>query len=94
MGKPTICLGENKGAVYATRIVQFVNHIVGFPTDGLNAYLESAAELNGQKFEPHHEKTNNVVSKQVLHKSSCTSTEDCKRLEILDLKSRGVVLSV
>ena len=26
--------------------------------------------------EPHHEKTNNVVSEQVRHKPSCTGTED------------------
>ena len=25
---------------------------------------------------PRHEKTNNVVSKQICHKPSCTSTED------------------
>ena len=31
---------------------------------------------------------------QVRHKPSCTSTEDGYRLEILDLESRGIVLSV
>ena len=28
------------------------------------------------KFEPPHEKTNNVVSEQFQHKLSCTNTED------------------
>ena len=32
------------------------------------------------------EKTNNVVSKQVRHKPSCTSTKDGLTLEILDLE--------
>ena len=27
-------------------------------------------------FEPHHEKTNKVVSDQILHKLACTVTED------------------
>ena len=31
-----------------------------------------------------HEKTNDVVSKDVLHKLSCTSAEDGYRLEILN----------
>ena len=42
--------------------------------------------------EPSREKTN--VSVQVGHKPSCTSTEDGWKLEILDLDSRGIVLSV
>ena len=29
--------------------------------------------------EPHHEKTNNVVSEQVRHKPSCTSTQKMAR---------------
>ena len=41
-----------------------------------------------------HEKTNNVVSEQVRHKRNCTSTEDGCRLLIVDLESRGIVLSV
>ena len=45
-------------------------------------------------FEPPRGKTNNVVSEQVLHKPACTVTEDGWRLEILDLESRGIVLSV
>ena len=31
--------------------------------------------------EPPHEKTNNVIAEQVLHKPSCTSIEDDLRLE-------------
>ena len=34
------------------------------------------------------------VSDQVRHKPGCTTTEDGQRLEILDLGSRGIVLSV
>ena len=34
------------------------------------------------------------VSDQVPHKPGCTATEDGKRLEISDLGSRGIVLSV
>ena len=32
------------------------------------------------------------VSDQVRHKPGYTATEDCKRVEILDLGSRGIVL--
>ena len=34
------------------------------------------------------------VSDQVQHKPGCAATEDSKRLEISDLGSRGIVLSV
>ena len=34
------------------------------------------------------------VSDQVRHKPGCTTTEDDKRLEISDLGSRGIVLSM
>ena len=44
--------------------------------------------------EPEREKTNNLGSDQVRHKPSCTVTEDDRRLEILDLESKGFVLSV
>ena len=43
--------------------------------------------------EPRHEKTNILVFDQVQHKLGCTVTEDGYRLEILDLESRGIVLS-
>ena len=54
----------------------------------------SAKNRNLIQKEPCCEKTNNVVSEQVRHKPSCTSREDGRRLEILDLESRGIVLSV
>ena len=34
------------------------------------------------------------VSEQVLHKPTCTITEDCYKLEILDIMIREIVLSV
>ena len=43
--------------------------------------------------EPQREKTNNVDCDQVWHKPGCTATGDGLRLEILDLGSRGIVLS-
>ena len=46
------------------------------------------------KYEPRHEKTNVMVSDLVRHKPGCTATEDGQRLEISDLESRGVVLSI
>ena len=42
-------------------------------------------------YEPVREKTNNLGSDQVRHKPGCTVAEDGKRLEILDLESRGIV---
>ena len=45
-------------------------------------------------FEPVCEKTNNLGSDQVLHKPGCTVKEDGLRLEILDIESREIVLSV
>ena len=51
---------------------------------------ENASNTN----QPRREKTNNMVSEQVRHKPVCTVTETDLRLEILDLESRGIVLSV
>ena len=48
----------------------------------------------GWSFEQPRGKTNNVVSEQVQHKPACTVTEDGYRLEILDLESRGIVISM
>ena len=45
-------------------------------------------------FEPPHAKTNSVVSEQVRHKLSCTSTEDGYKLDISDLRRRGILLLV
>ena len=44
--------------------------------------------------EPRNEKTSNVDSEQVRHKPSCISREDGQMLEVLNFKSRGIVLSV
>ena len=46
------------------------------------------------KIELVREKTNNLGSDQARHKPGCTVTEDGYRLEILDLESRGTVLSM
>ena len=50
--------------------------------------------LDERIFEPRREKTNVLVSDQVRHKPGCTATEDGYMLEISDLGSRGIVLSV
>ena len=49
---------------------------------------------NKNLFEPVREKTNNLGSDQARYKPGCTVAEDGKRLEMLDLESRGIVLSV
>ena len=46
------------------------------------------------KFELCHEKTNIPVSDLVQHKPGCTTIEDGLRLEISDLDTRGIVLSM
>ena len=40
-----------------------------------------------------HEKTNNLGSDKVRHKSVCAATEEGKMLKISDLGRRGIVLS-
>ena len=45
-------------------------------------------------FEPLHEKIYNLGFHQVRHKPGCTVTDDGLKLEISDLKSRGLELSV
>ena len=49
---------------------------------------------NHKRYEPVCEKTNYLGSDKILHKPGCTVTEDGWRLEILDLESRGILLSV
>ena len=44
--------------------------------------------------EPPRGKTNNVISEQVRHKPVCAATESGWKLEILDLRRRGSVLSM
>ena len=62
-------------------------------------YLTSEIDLmwdldrSKTSFEPPRGKTNNVVSEQLRHKPTCTSTEKCKKLELSDLSRRGIVLS-
>ena len=56
--------------------------------------LTPLAEDESKSFEPPRGKTNNVVSEQVPHKPTCTSTEKSYKLEISDLSRRGIVLSV
>ena len=46
------------------------------------------------KYEPRSEKTGLRGFRPVLHKPVCTATEDGWRLEISQLGSRGIVLSV
>ena len=48
----------------------------------------------GKTYEPVRKKTKNLGSDQVRHEPGCTVTKDGQRLEILDLESRGIVLSV
>ena len=54
-------------------------------------FLDIYAQIT---FEPHHEKTNILVSDLVRHKPGCTAIEDGQRLGISDLGSRGIVLSM
>ena len=50
---------------------------------------------SGQRiYESRPEKTNNMVFELVRHKPACTNTKNGWRLEMLDLKSREIVLSV
>ena len=58
-----------------------------------NCWRLMMASHNLDKNEPPRGKTNNVVSEQVRHKPTCTATEKSKKLEILDLSTRGAVLS-
>ena len=49
---------------------------------------------NTNPFPTENQKTNVLVSDLIRHKPGCTATEDGSRLEISDLESRGIVLSV
>ena len=60
-------------------------------------YQVSVYRTNGPLvyiYEPRREKTNVLVSDLVQHKPGCTATEDGQRLEISDLESRGIELSM
>ena len=56
-------------------------------------FFEKAGDKKMQ-IEPRHEKTNVVVSNLVRHKPGYTATEGGYTLEISDLESRGIVLSM
>ena len=61
----------------------------------LNMPMQCVTQLNQMMiFEPVCEKTNKLGFDQVRHKPGCSVTDNGKRLEILDLESRGIVLSV
>ena len=45
-------------------------------------------------YEPVHEKTNSLGFRPGQHKPDCIITEDCQKLEILYLESRGIILSI
>ena len=58
-------------------------------TDDVRAIKNRKSEKERNKtFEPPRGKTNNVVSEQVRHKPTCTSTEAGWKLEILELSIR------
>ena len=69
----------------------FISHILFFhlKVEVFKNILATTYDI----IEPSHGKTNNVVSDQVRHKSSCTVTEAGWKLEISDLGRRGSVLS-
>ena len=57
--------------------------------------LIQSSEARFQKGnEPHHEKINILVSDLARHKPGCTASKDGQRLEISDLESIGIVLSM
>ena len=51
-------------------------------------------QMSGGEHVLHSRKPTIWVFDQVRHKPTCTLTEDGYRLEILDLESRGIVLSM
>ena len=85
--------------------VELVSNLVGTPEDQFSrvtAQIETCFTATSMKqtsptvyiSEPSREKTNNVDFKQVRHKLVCIVTEYGWKLEIIDLESRGTVLSV
>ena len=63
-------------------------------SDILNGKIISKMHHSVKSDESVGAKTNNLGSDQVRHKPACAVTEDGKRLEILNLESRGIVLPV
>ena len=74
-------------AITAQLICTFFSHIE--KVDFLMTQL-----IQKPTYEPRHEKTKVLVYDLVRHKPGCIATEDGWRLEILDLESRGIVLSM
>ena len=76
---------------HETITVKKVYHIakVIFMYSTHTGLLDTQSDYLKGVFEPRHEKTNIVVSEQVRHKPSCTSTEDGERL---DSECRGIIL--
>ena len=56
--------------------------------------LHVCANIDENRYESVHENTNYLGFRPGTTQTSCTVTEDGYRLEILDLESRGIVLSV
>ena len=91
------------------RTDQFVSDLVGNPEDRfprdtahtmacfavcLSPRMELSYWLGVKINELHHKKSNILVSNLVRYKPGCTATEDGYKLEISDLESRGIVLSM
>ena len=72
-------------------MTNFVIVIIHFSAIKMFIHCYNCTKKN--KYEPPRGKTNNVVSEQVRHKPTCTSTEKSQKLEISDLSRRGIVLS-
>ena len=72
-----------------------VNRCGGCSYEWYNGVTGNILQCQGTflRYEPPRGKTNNVVSEQVRHKATCTSTEKSQKLEISDLSRRGIVLS-
>ena len=62
--------------------------------DKLHYLIYQHVHLEQTINEPVREKTNNLRSDQVRHKPACTVTEVGYKLEILDLRRRGIVQSM
>ena len=79
--------------------INFVILAAGFV--GIHIFPIKMSSIKTEKQSPVSYNTSLVLRKpvfgvfdQVRHKPGCTATEDGKRLEISDLGSRGIVLSV
>ena len=80
--------------VYIFILIQHTSIVSTVLTDISGMHLFSLSMLSLVLNEPPRGKTNNVVFEQVRHTPSCTSTEECYMLDILDISRRGIALSV